>query len=212
MKSVLNITFDRVFVINLDRRRDRMHSFNVHSIRSGIEKYERISAIDGRDLEFTNPLNLNHFSAGDVGCALSHRRVVSVAKKNNLESYVVFEDDVELRKGFNQLFPIFWQEVPLDWDLVYFGANHNNTNPVRVSDKVLKVNGSYTTHAMAVRNTIYEDLLKIWENPCKQVDVLLSEIHHKYNCYCFYPNLAGQKKGFSDILNKDVDYDFLLKL
>lgn len=209
---MLNKYFERLFYINLDARKDRNEQFVAHMKESRIEGFERISGVDGKTLElFKNPLNLPHFSAGDVGCTLSHLSVVKKAKGESAASYVVFEDDVLLRRGFPQLFNYFWQQVPGDWDIVYFGANHNNTNPPKVADSIVRVNGSYTTHAMAVKLTAYDEMIRVWSNPVKNVDVLLSELHSKLNCYCFSPNLAGQRAGYSDILNKDVNYDFLLK-
>lgn len=203
--------FKKVFVINLDHRIEKMQAFTSQALRYNFV-FERISGVNGREIPFENPLNIPHFHPGDVGCTLSHKKVAEKAKSEGLENYLVLEDDVLFRSGMDKLFPIFWQEVPSDWDLVYLGANHNNTNPSKISDKVVKVNGSYTTHAMAIKNTMYDALIEVWGRKNKPVDVLLSELHSQFNCYSLYPNLAGQRAGFSDILNKDVNYDFLLKI
>lgn len=208
---MLNNYFPEIFVINLDRRTDRMVQFISQAQRVNIEYSRRVSAIDVCDIEFKNPLNIDHFNPGDVACALSHKKVTELAKEMNFPYYLVLEDDVLFRDNFNELFEKYWKEVPEYWDMVYFGANHNGTNPPKVSENIVKVNGSFTTHAMVIKATMYDDLIRIWTDPQKQVDVLLSELHSKYNCYCFAPNLAGQRAGKSDILNRDVNYDFLLK-
>lgn len=209
--SKMTIKNTKIFCINLDRRTDKMIQFIDQASKYSLV-FERISAVDGlTEIEYKNPLNLPHFSAGDIGCTLSHLKVVKRANELNLSSYIVLEDDALFRPGFSLLYQKFLNQVPDDWDLIYFGANHNNTKPKRISENVVKVNGSFTTHAMMVSCTMYDALIEKWSNPIKNVDVLLSELHDKFNCYCFYPNLVGQRQGFSDILNKDVNYDFLLK-
>ncbi len=205
---MLNNYFPRIFVINLLRRGDRKIEFLRHSHKY-VKASTFVSAIDGRDITFENPNNLDHFSAGDVGCVLSHLKTVSLAKNLEIPFYLVLEDDVKFHDSFGA-FPEFWKEVPEDWDLVYFGANHNGTNPPQVMDKIVKVNGSFTTHAMVVKSTMYDALIELWSKPVAQVDVLLSSLHSKFNCYCFTPNLVGQMPGFSDILNKEVNYDHFL--
>lgn len=200
------------FVINLDRREDRMTDFMSQAEKIEFDSYRRISAIDCNDIEFSNPENIPHFHPGDVACALSHKKVVEIAKSEDLPYYFVFEDDALFRPNFNELFREYSRSllVEQDWDMIYFGANHNGSNPPKVTENIVRVNGSFTTHAMIVKKTMYDDLIRIWSDPKKQVDVLLSELHSKYNCYCFSPNLVGQRSGISDILNKDVNYDFLL--
>src|SRR3954470_17172442 len=115
---MLNKYFPMIFVINLERRIDRKLSFLKHSQRH-LSDVQFIYGVDGWDIDFNNPDNLPHFSAGDVGCALSHLKVVHAAKQHNLPFYLVLEDDVKFHRNF-ELFPKFWKEVPEDWDLVYF--------------------------------------------------------------------------------------------
>jgi glycosyl transferase family 25 len=206
---MLNKFFSHVYVINLPRRADRRLSFFSNS-KKHLTSFILVDGVDGNNIDFKNPDSLPHFSAGDVGCVLSHLNVVTAAKSLKNPFYLVLEDDVKFHKNF-EIFPEFWKEVPENWDLVYFGANHNGTNPPNITDKVVRVNGSFTTHAMAIKSTMYDALIEVWGNPRAQVDVLLSSLHSKFNCYCFTPNLAGQQSGYSDIQNSEVNYDFLLK-
>ncbi len=207
---MLNKYFSRIFCINLARRTDRMQYF--YNVSKFLEfDYERIEGVDGSLIKFENPRILEHFHPGDVGCTLSHLKTVTRAKELNLENYLVFEDDIEPSKDFTEKFSSFMDQVPLDWDMIYFGVNTNNSNPPHVSENVLKLTMGYTTHAIAVKSTMYDALIEKWSVPSKQVDVLLSELHSDFNVYAFTPNLVGQKAGKSDILNKEVNYDFLLK-
>lgn len=210
---MLNKYFPFIYVINLDRRQDRMEQFISQAERIGLkmgQHYKRVSGVDGKDQPFVNPLNIPHFHPGDIGCTLSHLKVVQQAKLDGAPFYLVLEDDALFRPGFEALFSHYWNQVPMDADMVYLGANHNNQIINLINENIIKVNGSYTTHAIVIKNTVYDDLIRVWSEPVKQVDVLLSELHSKFNCYSFYPNLVGQRAGVSDILGRDVNYDFLL--
>ncbi len=202
--------FKRTFCINLDRRGDRIQSFYADSKKIGFD-YERVGGVDGQTLTFKNPLNIPHFHPGDVGCTLSHLKTLERAMDLKLDNYLVFEDDVLFRDGFIYLYNKFIDQVPQDWDMIYFGANHDNTEPIRITENVSRVVKAYTTHAIAIKSTMFEDLKKVWSEPVQPVDVLLSFLHSKYNVYCFQPNICGQKSGYSDILGKEVNYDFLIK-
>lgn len=210
---MLHNYFKHIYVINLDRRDDRMAGFLSQIERIGLkypDHVTRISGVDGSEQPFANPLNIPHFHPGDIGCTLSHLRVVQAAKLADNPYYLVLEDDVLFRPGFKEAFSLYWPQVPAGWDMVYLGANHNNQALNFVNSNVIRVKGSYTTHAMVIRHTMYDELIRVWSEPNKQVDVLLSELHEKFNCYSLHPNLAGQRAGRSDILNRDVNYDFLL--
>ncbi len=207
---MLNKYFSRIFCINLARRPDRMQYF--YNVSKFLEfDYERIEGVDGSLIEFKNPLNIAHFHAGDVGCTLSHLKTVKRAKELNLSNYLVFEDDMEPAADFIDNFKDFMDQVPANWDMIYFGVNADNGNPEKISKNIFRLSKGYTTHAIAVKNTMYDAMIEKWSTPNKQVDVLLSELHPHFNVYTFCPNLVGQKAGKSDILNKEVNYDFLLK-
>lgn len=206
---MLNKYFSRIFCINLTRRTDRMQYF--YNVSRFLDfDYERIEGVDGSLIDFKNPLNIPYFHPGDVGCTLSHLKTVRRAKELNLPNYLVFEDDIEPKSTFTDHFPNFMAQVPADWDMIYFGVNTDNSNPPLISKNILKLTKGYTTHSIAIKSTMYDALIEKWSTPNKQVDVLLSELHSSFNVYAFSPNLIGQKAGKSDILNKDVNYDFLL--
>jgi glycosyl transferase family 25 len=91
-----------VFLINLDRSPHRLR--NMHRLLSELGvTYERVSAVDGvslqqsdiareiKRLDVHNPL-----SAGEVGCFLSHRRLLQRIVNNHIERALILEDDVGL--------------------------------------------------------------------------------------------------------------------
>jgi len=43
------------------------------------------------------------------------------------------------------------------------------------------------------------------------IDVIYAEIQKNYDVYSFYPSIAKQSTGYSDIENREINYDFLIK-
>ena len=95
------------FLINLDRRKDRLENANDILEKTGIN-IERISAVDGAEIKITDslksrihPWNLNKRNisnpkklGGILGCCLSHLEIWEKISKMSDDYVFVFEDDV----------------------------------------------------------------------------------------------------------------------
>ncbi len=97
-----------IFVINLDRSAARLENVTRQFRAAGLD-FERIPGVDGRELPDAElarlcPDNSRHFYAplgrGEIGCYLSHLRVLRIAQERRIGRFVVFEDDFELEPGF----------------------------------------------------------------------------------------------------------------
>jgi GR25 family glycosyltransferase involved in LPS biosynthesis len=201
--------FPRIYCINLDRRTDRWEEcqseFNKHNLN-----VERFPAIDGKALE-----TIPGLSAGNVGAIYSHRAVLQFAKDNQFENILILEDDVEFHENLNSLLVDFIDEVPDDWDLLFFGANHsaNNiwmTEPlIKKSEHIYKIVRSYANHCYVVRHSAYGKLIEALSRKDKPNDVLVSDVQKDLNCYLFRPHLAWQRPSYSDLQEEFTDYSFL---
>jgi len=141
---------NRVLVLNLDRRPDRLESF-LKSAEPHFLNIDRVSAVDGKLLNIRAPRVQDLFvtprkeennntwrsvygtmkdvgGLGAMGCAASHLRVWSdMASRDNLEDtdyWFVFEDDARLISTFQTE----WKHVQnvvsnfdSNWGLIYFG-------------------------------------------------------------------------------------------
>ena len=122
---------DHVFVINLDRRRDRLEDF-YERLPFRAEGYvERFPAVDGQTLDPTPEIlhlfrdNRFDYRRGIIGCALSHYRLwrLIAADAYPHRTTAIFEDDVI----FADCFPYLWNRqasifFPRKYDLVYIGG------------------------------------------------------------------------------------------
>lgn len=205
----VNEFFDGVFLINLKRRFDRLIESMKELEKHGI-KLEVIEAIDGNDLYLHEIISSDgsRCSNGDIACALSHKKVCEIAKERKLHNYLCLEDDIVLSENFNEYFENYLRQIPYDYDMIYLGGSHNSE--VRpVSKNVVRGTKIFTTHAIGVRETMYDALIEVWEKQNEKVDIAVASLQDKFNCYAFNPFIAGQRPSYSDILNKHADYKHL---
>jgi len=117
----------KTFVINLDRRPDRLTEF--YSRYNGPEA-ERFSAFDGKAFEGTHELldaiQRRHpgskTAAGMFGCWMSHLGLWRMLTESNEDAFMIFEDDAFFENGFKN---DFLDEINGDMNLIYFGGRFN---------------------------------------------------------------------------------------
>jgi glycosyl transferase family 25 len=201
--------FDGAFVINLDHRADRMEKVQKEFDRLNLT-VERVSGIVG------NPSGLVTVGKqGDVGCTLSHVKCIQIAKSFGWNDVLIFEDDVEFRDNANDLFDKYAPLVPDDWDMIYLGGNHWGRDlrltpqMVEVAPNIYKTTHTLTTHAYAIKQTMYNAVINYLGKANKQVDVMYVDLQELFNVYAIFPNLAWQRADKSDINGKQCDYSFM---
>lgn len=211
--------FDKIFCINLDDRKDRWNECcEIFDKYEMTHKVERFSA-----LKFVHQDPRLIKAMGQVGCSMSHFEVINRAKQENLNNFLVLEDDFcfefepkELHAKLNSSL----LDLPNNWDMFYLGGNLDssyNVYPIeKYSDNLFKLNACHTTHAFAVNKNIYDTILKdkpsldelpSWYNKYTVIDVYFSKtILSKNNCFITNPILSLQRPGFSNIEHNNYDY------
>jgi GR25 family glycosyltransferase involved in LPS biosynthesis len=122
---------DDVWVINLDRRQDRIEKF-MKTNESIADRVLRLPAFDGKTLPLT-PKLARLFAPHDfnwkksvMGCALSHLAMWMklVTDKPDIKSYLICEDDAVLDPKWKETWSAMMKEkaLPEDWDVVYLGG------------------------------------------------------------------------------------------
>ena len=112
--------FDKIYCINLDRREDRWDETLVELNKWGLSDYiSRYSAVDGNTLN--NDTTINN---GELGILNTHINIISEAKENDYKNILILEDDIEFTEEIKNL-DEYMSLVPSDWDMIYFGGNHN---------------------------------------------------------------------------------------
>ena len=120
---------DDAYVINLDRRQDRLKSFvEHHPYFKG--KVRRHKAVDGLSLKLTPRLSSllkpNDFfwKKAVSGCALSHLKLwtMLLCDSEEIQSYLIMEDDARLNPGWKDKWSQIYSKLPDNWECIYLGG------------------------------------------------------------------------------------------
>jgi GR25 family glycosyltransferase involved in LPS biosynthesis len=202
--------FDETFLINLKKREDRLHNFIEQVNNYDLGKFKIFEAVDGSLMADNYP----NLSRGNVGLLHSGIQIIEEAIKNNYEKILIIEDDCVFNENVKDI-DVYFEHLPSDWDMVYFGGNHNihmhTQKPIIINDKVVKLHSTYATHCVGLSKNIFSIVLEALKTFNAPIDVKYQQLQSNHNVYCFNPLIATQMVGFSDIENKDVDYSTLIK-
>ena len=122
---------DEPWIINLDRRKDRLEKFK--KTHPGLaDRLMRLSAFEGTKLELT-PRLARLFKPHDfgwkkpiMGCALSHLALwMQLAnEKPEVNTYLILEDDARLDPEWQKRWEAAVEDkaLPEGWDLIYLGG------------------------------------------------------------------------------------------
>ncbi|HRI21883.1 MAG TPA: hypothetical protein PLA68_13060, partial [Panacibacter sp.] len=66
-----------------------------------------------------------------------------------------------------------------------------------------------SVHAYILRHTMYDALLAELPKLSAPCDCFFIPLQKNYNCFITNPPLAWQRKGFSDIVGREMDYPWL---
>jgi GR25 family glycosyltransferase involved in LPS biosynthesis len=194
LKPRFNQVFDKVIVINLARRSDRLANIAKQLDAYGIE-FERFEAIDAQDLGIS----------GAQACAMSHCGVFE--KYKDASNIFIFEDDAELTLDFNQQWNTFIDNLPDDWQMIYLGCNKIGfEKPI---NGVARLLAGIATHAYGAKQSMFKSLIRASKG-AEPVDLSYMQLQMSVPVYVAIPSMVGQVAGFSDIENRFTDYKYAL--
>jgi hypothetical protein len=212
---------DKVVVLNLESRPDRLRETREELLRAGVPAWYRFAACRPT-LEqanaITDPSQLwaEHctspsYIVGQAGCRESHRRIATWLWKTDTPCGLVLEDDTVFNlNGLHGSLRACLQRG--DWDLLYL-----YTNPVGVRYKdgeesapgpLRHVTKALTTSAMLFRPAASRILALYLQQARCEVDTALCRLQAdgKLRCAVSRPFAAHQRTSYSDILGREVTY------
>jgi len=140
---MIDIVFDKVFVISLPSNAERRAHIRQHFSETGITNYEFFDAVVGAELDLAvlkqsriladKPAAHGNtdLTPSEVGCAWSHIKVYETALAKRFKRILVCEDDVRFCENANDVFGRYMAEIPRDWDIIHF----QSTRAVGSGDK-----------------------------------------------------------------------------
>jgi len=207
--DVLNF-FDKVYVINLDKRTDRWEECQKELQKVGLtDRAVRVSGVEIPD----DPKK---------GCSLANKRVLEQAIKDKAENALILEDDFIFEIGFAEELAksIIDLKEQQSWDVFYLGyrfvqigheyrgVKGKDCGPIPVSPSLLKIRGALSTHAYAVNGHFLKQLSEyITGEDVKAPDEYYWEVATRHNFFGTNPCIAYQKEGVSDIEGENIDWN-----
>ena len=147
ISSTLEKYFDGIFVITLERATDRQEQ--VKKRLEGLN-FKFFYGVDKLKLSFEQVISeniynekeakrLNRYSKGmvlgHVACALSHRKLYEHILEQGYKRVLIFEDDVvPLYDDLNEIGNPM-NELPPDWEMIYFGYAKNEVATPKLKRK-----------------------------------------------------------------------------
>ena len=185
-----------IYCINLNTREDKFKHMNEICMKENIKiKFYQVE-------KNKNPAR---------GCLESHLEIIKEAKDRNLPNILLLEDDVNF---LNSLHKIEEKDIPEKWDMLYLGGNHYEVGSSYNESKKWYQVKSWSTYGYLVNSSLYDKLIEGLTNTTKEIDrYYLENIHPNYNVYMINPKIIVPETKFtySDIEDKEVDYNFLTK-
>lgn len=189
----VNEFFDKVVVINLDRRTDRMEKLDLQLKELDIQ-YKRFSAVDAIKL------NIDPIVAG----LRSHLQVI---KDNIGRRVLVLEDDAYFVDNFNEKFEKVMQTLPEDWDIFYLGALvPKDVGQINMVNRHWGIQVLTTgSQAYCIRPEMQYYFISRLEEYNSYIDIGLRDFAKGYKPYITQPNLVTQFPSYSDLRQKEVN-------
>lgn len=183
--------FDKVFLINLTERTDRLKEATA-TLSSYNIRFERFEATSDQN--------------GSYGLYKTMMSLFKLSLEREYNKILVFEDDVKFLLPVKETTEIMGRaltQLTENWDLFYLGVNHPIPFENKISKNILRVKKGLSTHSVCYsRMGMYEMLSTPMKLP---IDIMIAEkIQPMGFSYCVYPMLCSQKSGWSNIENRYV--------
>ena len=223
--------FKHTIYINLESRKDRkLHVLN-ELAHIGITDAICFSAITLKSAHKTG-------CEGAAGCSMSHMKCLQIAKTNKWPHVFICEDDFTCinRDQLKKTMATFAKEMPLnEWDVLFVGGNvlPDKFNPPRNNQHIIRFLPNKKTSCVRTRNcqttigyivneSMYDILIEniksglsmLLEFPRLKnlyaIDMYYKQLQNEYRWFILTPLTVTQWDNYSDIEEKNVNYDNLM--
>lgn len=138
--AILNSYFNKIYILTIPRATERHAQIN--EALNGLS-FEFFYGIDKKDLNKEDLISKKNYcekksiensryykpmKLGEIACSLGHKMIYEDVLKNNYTKVLVLEDDVFFNhNGFNIITSIIEQAKKVNWDILYFDYNKNES-------------------------------------------------------------------------------------
>ena len=215
-----NKYYDMVYIINLKKNKTNKLKSLIQLKNNNFKNYKLVDACDGKNKYYSKlyqsvTKNMTeeditfNFQKGALGCLLSHIECINDAKKNNYKTILILEDDFIIIDNYNEEITSLFNNIDNKWDMIYLGKKQigeidNNDNYYVYSPN----NKTYGTHALLIKNTLFDSILNITNKIVNPIDISLQKIYSNFIFYALRKDLFISDDSSSDIqiggIRKDI--------
>jgi GR25 family glycosyltransferase involved in LPS biosynthesis len=205
--------FDKIYVLNLKKRDDRLATIKKRLTFVDIEDYEVFNGVDGsvmkRLWEVYSEKNSYFKNSSYVGCSLSHLSIYQHAIEKNYNRILIIEDDDRVHRSANKMMEIYSSQVPEWEDLLYLGYiplsddctrwDYNVTG--RFIDKnVFVAKNLWGLYGYGITQNLMKEMIEVYNNdfPMEIDRYFVTKIQPRGNSYGVTPQLFAADDGYSD--------------
>ena len=206
---------ENVFVINLDKRKDRLKSITEQlgsvnipftrfsAIRPDIEKIKNDDLWKNsyQGINKGKSERWNQYLKGALGCKMSHYNIIKNAKDNDLDYVVIFEDDALICE--NAIKKI--EEINLffnydEWDMLYLGGFvPDGKKNIEKYKFIKKVKSNFQTIGYIIKKKSYDKLLKYIISEKNEIDNIYMYLQKKKIIKAYHCEIVEQNFKDSNI-------------
>lgn len=189
---------DMIYYINLDSRTDRKQQI-LSVLQTDLDvpahKIQRIPAVK------SNP--------GFKGCAQSHFMAMEKAMEHNYRCVCILEDDF-MPMVDTQTFSNHITNIKDDFDVLMLGMT-----PIKIKkyrNNTYRIQASLGMPGYIVHRKYFSTLSRIFKEAMEKgvpIDLQTQLYQPRHTWIGFYPPIARQRPGFSDIEQRHTDYSYL---
>jgi GR25 family glycosyltransferase involved in LPS biosynthesis len=212
MNKSINSYFDKVYVLNLHRREDRIKIMQNRLDKCDIT-YSYFGATDGNVMKplwdaLKNPYIKN---PNYLGCIVSHLSIYEDALTNKYDKVLIIEDDERIIDNANEEFGKQIDQInTIDYELLYLGfipLNDNCTawdysilNDRFVSSNVVSAKNLWGLYAYAIRASLMKEMLHVYSNtyPMEIDRYFVNHIQPRGGSFAVLPQIFIAEDGKSD--------------
>lgn len=204
----------KTYVVNLERSKDRKKYMDLLLKPYEYLDVEYIEAVDGRILSRTQieivfdcpkyeSINLQKVRLGEIGCTLSHQKCYRKIVEEDIQSAIIFEDDLIINEDFNPIIPTMEKWLSSDEPRLLLLSGwfwYTTKKNFDSSHQICHVIGGFLTHSYALNLSAAK--LMIDERPWYVADSWNMFIKRGINIMGLSPHICDQ--DWSGIFKSDV--------
>lgn len=205
MSTPIESYFDRIFVLTLKRRTDRIAKMKqlLHELEIHAEFF----------FGYDKPTDHNGNPSGNKGCSESHRALLEIIAYKRWKRVLILEDDCEIAFTSPEMttlvdpqeqFSKVKAEIPEHWDMLFLGGQYADNPQRRVSPHVIKFNKMLTTSSYGITWQMAREMAP-YISGVGPIDSLYGGFQPNHNCYILQPRLFTQGKSLSDLTDRIDD-------